>query len=202
MAKVITILGFLLTIGLALHTYFSLPDDDKPSSPTTDAAGKPKPMLELEDFSFISYERHQLLEQFSGGYGFFLEPNVLQSIGNNHWQRFGPSREQDQEIKARIFTFHLAGEGISLLLAAPKLLRTELNGEVQLIEGDKRIDSPYATYDVEAQKVVSDRKVTLTVGKNTLSGSKGFLYDVAAKDLEIFGPITGKSLPPLPPSAQ
>lgn len=195
MAKVMAILGFLLTIGLALHTYFSLPADEAPSASGTDATGKPKPMLELEEFSFISYERHQILEQFSGGYGFFLEPNVLQSIGNNHWQRFGVSREQDQQIKARIFTFHLAGEGISLLLTAPKLLRTELNGEVQMTEGDKSIASPYATYDVAAQKVVSDRKVTLTVGKNTLSGSKGFLYDVAAKDLEIFGPITGTSLP-------
>lgn len=196
MAKVLAILGFLFTIGLALYTYFSLPDDELSFTVATDAAGKPKPMLELESFSFISYERHQILEQFSGGYGFFLEPNVLQSIGNNHWQRFGLSQEQDQEIKARIFTFHLEGQGISQLLTMPKLLKTELNGEVQLKEGDKRIDSPYATYDVAQGKVISDRRVTLTVGPNTLTGTQGFLYDVVGQDLEIFGPIKGKSLPP------
>lgn len=195
MAKVLVILGFLFTIGLALHTYFSLPEDELQTAVATDADGKPKPLLELEDFSFISYERHKVLEQFDGGYGFFLEPNVLQSIGSNHWQRFGLSQEQDQQIKARIFTFHLEGQGISQLLKAPKLVRTELNGEVQMIEGDKRIDTPYATYKVAAGQVVSDRKVTLTVGPHTLSGSEGFLYDIKGQDLEIFGPITGQSLP-------
>lgn len=195
MAKVIAILGFLLTIGLALHTYFSIPEDDVQTVAATDADGKPKPMVELEDFSFMSYHRHQVLEQFSGGYGFFLEPNVIQSIGNNHWQRFGPSPDRDQDIRARIFTFHLEGQGVSQLLTAPKLLRTELNGEVQLREGDKQIATPYANYEVAASRVVSDRPVTLTVGKNTLSGSRGFLYNVAAQDLEIFGPITGSSLP-------
>lgn len=192
MGKPLIILSFLVTVAVSLYLFFSIELAPTPDAVLNNENTQKLPLIELENFTYFNYDRHIALESFSGNYGFFIEPNILQSIGNNELRRFSSGKEEI--MKSKIFTFYFKEKGLTGILKKPVLEKTELEGDVSLIESDKILKTPRATFEVLKNRVHSNAQVELNIKNHKLEGYKGFNYDLTKKYLEIFGPIKGTSL--------
>ena len=92
MAKKLTILAFLLSLGLAAFVYFSR--EKKSLRENLSKRSQREPRLVLENFTFYKYTGDALTGRIGARLGHFYEPNVVELDGEIKGERLnGGGRE-------------------------------------------------------------------------------------------------------------
>ena len=174
---------------LSLYAVFIFMQKDSARLRDQVSRSEKDPRVILEDFTLYRYRGHRVLSTLSGRIAHFIEPNSVEMYGSLRGLRYDTvNREYFSAESAAIY---FVGTGMMQLMKGAEVERAEIDNNVKVGSAENLIETDYAQYLADRNRLRSDVPVVFTSPKSKLKGQTGFEYDLELETVELFGPMEG-----------
>ena len=192
MGKKLVIIGFVLSLALAIYIFATHETRSLKESISRTSAREPRAVL--EDFVAYRYEGEALKARLNAHLAEFFEPNVVVLEGEVSGERRTDSGERE-EIGAESASAYFKPSSLTKMLdptQSNELERAELTGFVEVKIKDHLLTTDYAEYINEDKIVRSNHPVRVEGPGRVFVGDSGFVYNLATQILNMAGKVKGE----------
>lgn len=142
MGKFLVVAAFLITLTLAVYTFFTR----NTATPRQNliAANSKEPRVVLEEFSVYRYTGHKVSSILSANQGHLIEPNIIEVSSEIRGIRYGA--KDPQTLACDSATGYFQADHLGELMSDAGLARAEIRGNVVLGVGKETLLTEYAEY--------------------------------------------------------
>ena len=187
MFKNILIVSFVLISAGAIFFFFVIGmerDLDKV------VGSHQQPLIALRDFVIYRYDDDEMKWTISANMANFLDPNVVQIIGEvNGIRQTDDGGKESLDADSAIA--YLRANSFSEFIQNARINKVEIDNDVKIVVKDYTITTDYAEYHDKAQMIQSEFPVNIVQQDNFFEGDSGFEYKIKDDALKVKGPLKG-----------